>query len=337
VTLEGHESANVPVGGPPRGRGTTGTTPTGAGPTGAIPAPIVLVDGRQVGAADAHLSALDRGFTLADGLFETMRSYAGSIFRRAQHLDRLRRGAAALGIDLPAQIEAVVDYALEASDRAGLRDATVRLTVSRGAGAPGVAPPVGARATVVVVVHPLPRFAPATYEAGITAHVASGRRNDRAQTAGLKTLAYTDAVAALAEARLAGADDAIFLDTGDHLSEATASNLFLMREGTLVTPPLSCGALPGITRAAVLEIVRDTVLPCEESAATLEDLHRASEAFLTSSVREIVPLVRVGEHVLGDGSPGPVTRRVMAAYAALVRRECGTADGEKGAADGRPS
>jgi branched-chain amino acid aminotransferase len=332
VTPERREAANVPVGGPPPGASTGAAA-------GARPAAIVRIDGRAADPADRHLSAFDRGFTLADGLFETMRSYDGSIFRRAHHLDRLHRGAATLDIALPPQVETMVDDALHAGHAAGLRDATVRLTVSRGTAAPGVAPPVDARPTVVVVVHPLPQFAPATYEAGISAHVASGRRNERAQTAGLKTLAYTDAVAALAEARQAGADDAIFLDTGDHLSEATSSNLFLMREGTLVTPPLSCGALPGITRAVVLEIVRDTVLPCEESAATLEHLHRASEAFLTSSVRGIVPLVRVGEHTLGDGSPGPVTRRVMAAYAACVRRECAATDraDQEGGPSRRPS
>jgi hypothetical protein len=122
VTLERGESANVPVGGPPRSRGAgntaatntaaTNTAATGDGPTGATTTAIVWVDGRQVDAADAHLSALDRGFTLADGLFESLRCYAGSIFRQAQHLDRLRRGAAALGIALPAQLEAMVGDAL---------------------------------------------------------------------------------------------------------------------------------------------------------------------------------------------------------------------------------
>jgi len=302
----------LPVGGPPRH--------DGAPPTAA--APVVVVDGRRVDPGAPHLSALDRGFTLADGLFETMRAYGGTIFRLAAHLERLRRGTLSLGIPFPATLDASVAHALRWAADTGLRDATVRVTVSRGAGAPGVAPPADAEPTAVVAVHPLPHFPSALYDRGIAAHVASGRRNEHAQTAGLKTLAYTDAVAALAEARQAGAADAIFLDTQGHLSETTSSNLFLMRDGTLVTPPLSCGVLPGITRGVVLELTAGTLLPCEESVATLDDLHRASEAFLTSSVREIVPLARVGEYALGDGEPGPVTRRVMAAYAECVRREC---------------
>jgi branched-subunit amino acid aminotransferase/4-amino-4-deoxychorismate lyase len=175
---------------------------------------------------------------------------------------------------------------------------------------------------VVVSLTPLPRFAPALSTSGRSAHVATGRRTERAQTAGLKTRAYTDAVAALAEARRAGCDEALFLDTAEHVSEATASNVFLMREGTLVTPPPSCGALPGVTRAAVLELVAGTVLPHEERAVTLDQLHQASEAFLTSSVRELVPLVAIGGRPIGDGRPGPVTQRLMAEYGELVFREC---------------
>ena len=118
------------------------------------------------------------------------------------------------------------------------------------------------RPTVIVAVNPLPVFPAAIYDAGLTAHVASGRRNERAMTAGLKTLAYTDAVAALLEARRAGADEALFLDTEGHCSEATSSNLFVVdRRRTLVTPPVSCGALPGITRAAVLELARALGMP----------------------------------------------------------------------------
>jgi branched-chain amino acid aminotransferase len=273
-------------------------------------------------AGAAHLSAFDRGFTLADGLFETMRAYAGTVFRLDRHLTRLRAGAEALELTLPPHLEATVNDALAAARDAGHADATVRLTVSRGVGAPGVAPPAHAEPTVVVAVHPLPHFDPAIYTAGIAAHVASGRRNERAQTAGLKTLGYADAVAALAEARRARCDDAILLDTEDHVSEATSSNVFLLRDGALVTPPVSCGALPGVTRATVLELVAHTLLPHEESTATLEDLHHASEAFLTSSVREIVPLVRVAGRPIGDGTPGPVTQRVIAAYGELVFREC---------------
>jgi branched-subunit amino acid aminotransferase/4-amino-4-deoxychorismate lyase len=140
-------------------------------------------------------------------------------------------------------------------------------------------------------------------------------------TAGLKTLGYTDAVLALAEARRAGADEALFLDTEGHCSEATSSNLFAVVGDALVTPAVSCGALPGITRAAVMELARGLEIEVAERALSLNELLGAREAFLTSSLRELAPLVRVNDEPIGNGVPGSTTRELMRAYAALVRRE----------------
>ena len=156
--------------------------------------------------------------------------------------------------------------------------------MTRGIGPAGVPPPDNPRPTVIVAVNPLPVFPAAIYDAGLTAHVASGRRNERAMTAGLKTLAYADAVAAWLEARRAGADEALFLDIEGHCSEATSSNLFVWTDsGTLLTPPVSCGALPGVTRGAVLELARARGMPGGERAFGLDELLAAKEAFLTSS------------------------------------------------------
>jgi branched-chain amino acid aminotransferase len=177
--------------------------------------------------------------------------------------------------------------------------------------------------TVVVTVAPPPAFGAAVYETGLTAHVASGRRNEHAITAGLKTLAYTDAILALIEARRTGADEVLFLDTAEHCSEASASNLFAVIGGTLATPPTSCAALPGITRRAVIEVAAELGLSVDERPFGLAELNGADEAFLTSSLRGIAPLVRVSGHPIGTATPGAVTQKVMAAYAALVKRECG--------------
>jgi branched-subunit amino acid aminotransferase/4-amino-4-deoxychorismate lyase len=140
-------------------------------------------------------------------------------------------------------------------------------------------------------------------------------------TAGLKTLAYTDNIAALAQARRAGADDALFLDTEGHLCEATASNLFICTNGVIITPATSCGALPGITRAAVIELARAAGNAVQERVVHADELAGADEAFLTSSVRELVPLVRVNGTPVGSGAPGPITRRLRSAYAQLVETE----------------
>jgi branched-chain amino acid aminotransferase len=284
--------------------------------------PLLWVNGRALRAGGAHLSALDRGFTLADGLFETMRAYGGVIFRLDRHLERLHRSARALGIAPPAELGTMVSEALRTSRAAGRTEASVRLTLSRGAGAPGVAPSEGAEPTVAIAIHPAPPLPSALYREGLSACIASGRKNEHAMTAGHKTLAYTDAVVALLEARAAGVDDAIFLDTAGHLSEAASSNIFLVREDVLLTPPVSCGVLPGVTRGAVLEIAPSLGLRVEERVLGPEDLTAAGEAFLTSSLREIVPLVRVDGRAVGRGAPGAVTAQVMAGYADLVRREC---------------
>jgi branched-chain amino acid aminotransferase len=142
-------------------------------------------------------------------------------------------------------------------------------------------------------------------------------------SAGLKTLAYTDAVLALLAAQRAGADEALFLDTEGHCSEATSSNLFIWTGTLLQTPPIGCAALPGITRAAVLELARAQGLAVAERALTPDDLYAAQEAFLTSSLRGIAPLVRVNQRAIGAGAPGETTRRIRAAYSDLVARECG--------------
>jgi branched-chain amino acid aminotransferase len=282
--------------------------------------PVVWVNGRRQAPDGLHLSARDRGFTVADGLFETMRAHHGVVFRLDRHLSRLAHGLAILGF---APIARLSDWVLQAvGDDVSATDLAIRLTVTRGAGVAGVAPPADARPTVVVTVSPLPVFPPDVYEKGLTAHVASGRRNERAMTAGLKTLAYTDAIAAFIEAQRAGAGEALFLDSDGHCSEATASNLFAVSGGALLTPPLSCGALPGITRGAVVELAAALGVRTSERPFGLDELLAADEAFLTSSLRGIAPLVAVGRRPIGNGMPGRMTSKLSSAYAALVRTEC---------------
>lgn len=279
----------------------------------------VWVNGERRSPDGPHVSARDRGLTLGDGVFETMRATAGVVFRLDRHLERLERGLAALAIPQQPQVRGWVRAAVCTSHDS---DVSVRLTVTRGPGVAGVAPPVDVQPTVIVSVNPFPVFPSAVYDSGLTALVASGRRNERAMTAGLKTLSYTDGVAALIEAQRAGVDEALFLDTHDRCSEATSSNLFIVKGGALVTPPVSCGALPGVTREAVMEIGRALDIACAERAFGLDELLAADEAFLTSSLRGIAPLVRIGARSIGSGAPGAATRRVAAAYAALVAREC---------------
>jgi branched-chain amino acid aminotransferase len=279
------------------------------------------VNGFRVDPDVAALPVRDRGLTLADGCFETMRAYRGRIFRIDAHLERLAETAARLAIPRAAHIDESLVQCVRAL-RESCADAAVRLTLTRGSGsglAPRTDPP--SPATVILLVDPLPAPPGHLTTTGLRVCMAEGRRNEHAPTAGLKTLAYTDAVVALMAARARGADDALFLDTAGHLSEATASNLFLVIRGVVHTPPPGCGILAGITRAAVIEILSVLDIPVEEAPIPPSALDSADEVFLTSSLREIAPVTAVDGRVIGTGQPGTLTREVRERYSRLTSDE----------------
>lgn len=282
--------------------------------------PLLWVNGRRVDANAPHISALDRGYMRADGLFETMRAYDGVPACLRRHIDRLCRGAAVLGIPVPEYAGKGVAEAGRAALDAGWRDAVVRLSVSRGIGDVTMVPLPDQAATVVVTASPLAGRTGGLYEAGIALHVAAGTRNEHSVTTGLKTLGYADAVIAFNAARSAGFDEALFLDTEGHVSEATTANIFAVRQGHVSTPPLSCGILAGITRALVLELAGEHGIPLTEEILMLKDLEEADEVFITSSVRELMPVARIGAQVVGDGSPGPTYRQLHQLFAPVIRR-----------------
>jgi branched-chain amino acid aminotransferase len=281
---------------------------------------MLWLNGVQRSVDEPLLSPLDRGFTLADGLFETMRARGGTVFRLDAHLDRLCAGARVFGIPVPPGLRDHVAAASRTAFTYGYEHASVRLTVSRGPAPPGLAPPRHPAPTIALAIAPL---TPANEPRPLVATMASARRNEHALTSGLKTLAYTESVLALSHARAAGADDAIFLDTAGHVSEATASNIFAVIDGTLVTPPLSCGVLPGITRAAVLEMAPSLGISAREREITEPEIAMASELFLTSSIRDIAPIVRIATTAVGTGKPGAITQQLIASYEKLARNECG--------------
>jgi branched-chain amino acid aminotransferase len=264
----------------------------------------VWLDGALLEEGEARVLVSDHGFQIGDGVFETLRVYSGVPFALDDHLARLQESAAALRIPVPA-----VDLAQATRDvlaANGLADARMRITLTSGPGPPGLARGPGPP-TLLVVALPVVPWPPAS-----TAIVSRLRRDERSPLAGVKTTSLAESVVAFAEARAAGADEALLLNTAGEVCEATTANVFAVRAGTAVTPPLDSGCLGGITRAHVLE------LGAVEQALAPRDLQQADEAFLTSSTREIQPLVAIDGRAVGTGEPGPVTRRLAAAYAALV-------------------
>lgn len=286
----------------------------------AATAPLIWINGRRADPAGPHVSAFDRGYMRADGLFETLRSYDGTAGCLERHMARLRRGAAVLGIPVPDGIGAMVADAARAAAAEGWADAAVRLSVSRGVGDLTMMPTADAEPTVVITSTPLSvRASAPLYEKGIALHVAAGTRNEQSVTSGVKTLGYAEAVIAFNAAIAAGFDEALFLDTEGHVSEATTANIFAVRDGGVLTPPLTCGILAGITRELVFEICARERIPAVERVMRMEDLHAAEEIFITSSVRELMPVTRIGSHVVGAGKPGPVYKKLHELFAEVIR------------------
>lgn len=279
------------------------------------------VDGGLVPAAEARVSVFDRGFRTGEGVFETFRTYRGHVFRLGAHLDRAYAGAGELGFEPPDR--AAVGGAVRATAEVNLAaigggDGVVRLTLTPGpldpdSPFPGrtVGPP-----TVVVTAHPL-AVDPTVHARGVSATPVPWSR----ELPHVKAVSHLSASLARARARDAGTDEALLTDGDGCVLEGAASNVFAVIDGTAVTPPVAAGILAGVTRMVTLELAARLELPVEERALALAELLAADEAFLTATTREIVPLVRVGEHQVGDGSPGPWSRRLHSAYREEVERE----------------
>jgi branched-chain amino acid aminotransferase len=261
----------------------------------------------------------DRGFLLGDGLFETLRLYRGRPFRLSDHLCRLQEGAARVRLGWPDGVEARVAGALAASGMEG--DGALRITLTRGVGHGLLPPDPPGTPTLHVVARPW-HPDPAWEERGLSAHLA-GRVDEHALTAGLKGIGYLERITALLTARERGAEEAILRNSAGAVVGGSASNLFLVAGGRLRTPALEEGILPGITRSVVLELARHMGLDAEEGSLRPEELARADEVFLTSSLRELVPVVAAEGTRVGPGSPGPVWRRLLDAFRERVRAELG--------------
>lgn len=279
---------------------------------------LMWVNGKQADPSAPHISGLDRGFNRADGLFETVRSYDGHVAFLSRHMQRMAGGATALGLVLPDLSEHVLAGARGARERKW-GDAAIRLTVSRGVGDIGLPATPGVEPTVVVIASPMPPNPPALYEIGSSVQIAKGRRNEYSVTSGLKTLAYAEAVIAHTAARAAGFDDALFLDIEGHVAEGPISNVVFIKGRKLITPPLTCGILPGITRAVTLEIAVELGLAVEERPVERVEIDSADEMFYTSSLRELYPIVKVDGAMIGDGRPGPIYKQLHQAYSSGVR------------------
>lgn len=262
----------------------------------------IWLNGRLLPAAEARIDPADRGFTLGDGLFETIRIKDGAPRHLSRHFDRLAAGTALLRLPLPYDTAALSDAMAALIGATGLKDGVLRLTLSRGTGARGVLPPADARPTAMMTAAPTPHMT--TPVAAVIAR--STRRNEHSPLSRLKSLNYLDSILARQEAAERGADEALMLNGAGRLAESSIANLFLSVGGRLLTPPAADGALPGIRRALILERHG-----AEEAPLTPDDLARADEAILTNSLG-LRPLLSVDGNPVGNGAAGPVLARLLA-------------------------
>ena len=284
---------------------------------------LVWIDGKPVPAAEARVPVFDRGFLYGDSVYEVTRAFAGVAFALDDHLDRLERSAAAILMRTPprAAIEKAVVDTIVASQ---LDDAYVRIVVTRGAGEIALDPACADTPRLIVIVRAPKPPPPEAYRDGVEVAIVGRTRYAPGVPTStvdpqVKSGNYLGSVMAVAEARKRGAYEAILCDNVGRITEGSSSNFFIVRGGWVSTPPLSVGLLEGITRRKVLQILAAEKIRSAEQALWPIDLHRADEAFLTSSVRGVVPIARADGEPIGDGKPGPITRRVMQAYESLVR------------------
>ena len=280
----------------------------------------VWIDGSVVDGAAARVPVTDHGLLYGDGLFEGIRIYGGRVFRLELHLARLAAGARAIGLTLPATAEQLREIVCETARAFGQREAYVRLLVTRGEGPLGVDPTPCRTPRVVCIVDAISLYPPEIRARGLDLATVSLRRPPAdVLDPRVKSLNYLNSVLARLEAKRRGADEALILNLAGQIAEASVANVFVVRDGALATPSASDGALEGITRRSVLELAARLGLRAAERSIGRADVFAADEVFLTGTGARIAAVRSLDGATIGAGAPGPIVRRIDAAFTELVQ------------------
>jgi len=284
------------------------------------------VNGTVVPAEEARVSVLDNGFAFGDSVYEVLRTYGGLAFEPGRHFRRLRASAARLGFAVPASDADLLSQVDGLLARVASGESYIRIIVSRGLGDCSYNFEKVQGPTVVMIQKPLSPYPAWHYDHGIKVAAVGVRRNHpRALDPAIKSSNLLNNILAMREAQSRGAEEPVLLNQEAFVAEGASTNVFLARGGKVFTPPLSAGILAGITREVVLELLPGLGIPFRDQPLRLEDLLAADEAFMTSTTREVVPVKQVDETPIGDGRPGPLTRRVMEAFRAYAPAHSGQA------------
>jgi branched-chain amino acid aminotransferase len=283
----------------------------------------VFIDGEFYDKENAKISVYDHTLLYGDGVFEGIRVYEGCIFRLPQHLERLYESAKYIMLEIPMGIEELTEATAETVRRNGVRSGYIRLVATRGVGTLGLAPWLCPKGSIVIIADKIQLYPQEYYEKGLSIVTAPTMRNRvESLNARVKSCNYLNNILAKIEAYNAGCVEALMLDHNGYVVECTGDNIFILRKGRLVTPPVYLGALEGITRNCIMEIAVEQGIEVVEEPFTRFDLFTADEAFLTGTAAEAIPLVEVDKRKIGDGKPGKVTQQLIKAF-----RERTTVDG----------
>lgn len=280
----------------------------------------IYIDGKYYDERSAKISVFDHGLLYGDGVFEGIRAYNGRVFKLTEHIDRLFCSAKAILLEIPMKPAEVTEAVLDACRRNKVRDGYIRLVVTRGIGTLGLNPNRCKNPSVIVIAGKIQLYPPELYERGMDIiTVPTVRSLHSALNPAIKSLNYLNNILAKIEANNAGCEEAVMLNAQGFVAECTGDNLFMVKGKNLLTPPLSAGALYGITRHVVMEIGAESGLAVNEKDLTRYDLFNADECFLTGTGAELVPVVKIDGRVIGSGKPGPVTKRLVSQYHALTK------------------
>jgi branched-chain amino acid aminotransferase len=280
---------------------------------------LVYIDGEFVPSNEAKVSVFDHGYLYGDGVFEGIRAYKGRVFKLDKHLKRLYESAHSIMLNIPLTIDEMEEKVLETLRRNNLQNAYIRLIVSRGKGDLGLDSRKCPKATVVIIADNIKLYPQEMYENGLKLVTVPTRRNlPESINPMIKSLNYLNNILAKMEAVQAGVEEAIMLNSEGYVVECTGDNIFIIKNGVLITPPVSMGALKGVTRDTVLEIAEKMGIPTKEVVFTRHELFVADEAFLTGTAAEVIPVVEVDRRKIGNGKPGDITNALIKEFRKLT-------------------
>src|SRR5438477_3431275 len=280
----------------------------------------IYIDGKFYSEANAKISVFDHGLLYGDGIFEGIRFYNGRVFRLEEHLHRLWDSARSICLEIPMTMRNMTEAVLETIRQNHLRDGYIRLLVTRGIGNLGLNPTQCKCPSVIIIAATIALYHPDVYRKGLAIVTCATRRsNPAALNPAVKSLNYLNNVMARIEANLARADEALMLNDHGFIAECTADNIFVIKHGEVFTPPITAGALRGITRAVVFEIAAELGIKISETHISRHDVFVADECLLSGTAAEVIPVIKADGRVIGTGKPGPISLRMIARFREITR------------------